>query len=99
MNCDSVCASCLFSYSLTHTRKRGWHATVYQDTPEFISLAAQLLVFDTPLADSSHSHCVDQLVNLNMSSRVPINDAAAYLRASQGSVSDHRHELSRALSA
>ena len=50
---------------LTHNRNTGWHSISDQDTPEFISLAGQLLICDTlPLADS-HQYCLDQLASIH----------------------------------
>ena len=83
----------LFSFSpdrLTHSRKNGWYSISDQDTPEFISLAGQLLVYDTlPLADS-HQHCLDQLASLNDQHRY--NTSYCHVGTSVGVANSSAHQ-------
>lgn len=81
---------------LTHHPSTGWHSVNDQDTPEFISLAGQLLVSEALSLADSHQHCLDQLASLNNQHRH--NALKGHVHASNiAPSSDHHQQVSVAI--
>ena len=88
------------SFSLSHDRTdSGWHPSIEQGTPDFNSLAVQLLVNDTSLLYNSHQRCLDQLARLAREQSKLNNDLKLFAsnKVAYSIIGENQLPLTRAL--